>query len=68
MLCPVCSKTINTDDKMMIGVDRPYVNIWFHKECVRMVDINKFLSENWEMCYNIYRDQQKTKKNVKRRE
>lgn len=34
MTCPVCqSEIFFEDDKFMLGIERPYMNIWFHKDC-----------------------------------
>ena len=38
----------------MIGLDVPYVNLFFHKECYlqNVSDINAYLSQKIKECYN----------------
>lgn len=58
MICLVCKKEVLKDqDKFMVGLDIPYVNLWFHRECYRQIenDINNFVLQNIEMVYNYNR-------------
>jgi hypothetical protein len=48
----------------MVGLDIPYINIWFHKECFRSIkeSINDFMSQNIELVYNIVEGKNNDKK------
>ena len=47
--------------EFLLGVDRPYVNIYIHKECIKMDGIGQFVAQNKEKLYNIYSEQIKSK-------
>lgn len=55
----------------MIGIDIPYINIWFHYSCFREVKefLNEFLQKNLEKWYNNYVEEVKNgrKSNYRRR-
>lgn len=35
---------IKKDDAYMIGLDRPYINLWFHRKCKNKIkDMQKYL-------------------------
>lgn len=37
--CFACEKEIeNPEDVFMLGLDRPYVNLWFHRVCLDKID------------------------------
>lgn len=37
--CFVCKKKLNSfEGVFMLGLDRPYVNLWFHKVCFNEID------------------------------
>ena len=37
MICFDCKKEIETgEDKLMLGLDKPYINLWFHKHCYKL--------------------------------
>jgi len=76
MICFKCGKEITEEwkndklvnsDGIMIGLDKPYVNIWFHRECEKNVDLNQFLSDNVDkiadLCYNKGEKRAKENKN-----
>jgi hypothetical protein len=50
MICFHCAKEIlETDKKHMIGLDVPYINIFFHTSCYNLnvsSNINEYLSNN----------------------
>ena len=59
MRCPYCIEHIKDDDDvMMIGLDKPYLNLYMHKGCYSRVaeHINKFLQENSEIIEQIYKE------------
>lgn len=35
--CFVCGEKLE-EDIFMLGLDRPYVNLWFHLECLNKLD------------------------------
>jgi uncharacterized protein YmfQ (DUF2313 family) len=52
-ICIVCKKDVlKTDDKKMIGLEIPYVNLYIHKECYNEIKdtLEEFMKENLE-CY-----------------
>lgn len=66
-ICPVCQKQIEKNDLFMVGVDKPYFNVFMHKQCFKMIDINSWLAENGEMLYNNYVNSSERGKNAKRK-
>ena len=36
--CFKCGKKIKEDNRFMLGLDKPYVNLWFHKACFDKID------------------------------
>ena len=41
MMCFFCSKEIDdSSEKFMLGLDKPYVNLWFHRDCWRKIKNN----------------------------
>ena len=52
-LCFYCNKLI-VGEYYLLGLDIPYVNLWFHKECFKLVlpKLLLYLTENAERCYN----------------
>ena len=54
-ICPVCDEEIKEDDKkFMLGIDKPYINVWFHRACYKSVesDLLLFLQKNIKKWYN----------------
>lgn len=46
---------VKTKDAYMIGLDRPYINLWFHKKCKNKIkDMYKFLMESQETWRNLW--------------
>lgn len=38
-MCPICEKDIQkTDDKFMVALDKPYLNVFFHRECYLLIE------------------------------
>lgn len=47
--------TKKKDKLIMIGLDRPYINVWFHKSCFDEIGWEKmgsFLQDSKEIWYN----------------
>lgn len=70
MNCIVCEEELlKEQERIMVGVDIPYVNVWFHRPCYRQIkdELNEFLQKNLEKWYNKYveedKNDRKTKKN-----
>jgi hypothetical protein len=60
--CFVCNKEIE-DDYRMIGVDKPYVNLFFHKACLSSVgDLSIYLVQNAKRVYNYKENSEKSRK------
>jgi hypothetical protein len=61
MRCFSCEKEIETTDKKrMVAIDTPYLNLWFHFECLRQItDLRSYLSEH----YKLLEKYEKTRKN-----
>lgn len=65
MKCFHCDKEfIETDRKYMLGLDIPYVNLWFHLGCWYDIrgELDDFLETNNEKVYLMYNESLKTKK------
>ncbi len=56
MICIVCRKELRLeDDKFMLALDRPYLNLWVHKSCWNQIKDNLkdfFTQEVIEFMYN----------------
>lgn len=70
-ICFYCEQEIKEDEpETMIGVDIPYVNIWFHRtELRKITDLNSYLAQNAEKIYNYREKSDEIRKtnNAKRR-
>jgi hypothetical protein len=67
MICFHCGKEIGDLDKyQMIGLDKPYINIYFHKpDCwisVGWEDLNAYLALNLQKIYNYRENDTKNRK------
>lgn len=67
MICFYCGKELVEEDKrQMVGLDVPYLNIWFHKPfCwseANSPDLNTYLASKIEMIYNELSKENKRKK------
>lgn len=55
LLCIHCGKDITVGDHFMYGLDRPYINIFFHIDCFKKIGgldkIDEYLAENEKMLY-----------------
>lgn len=63
--CPVCNQEIlYTERPFMIGLEKPYMNIFFHKECYNQVEGNmtEFLDENIDNILALVKDMKKKNK------
>lgn len=66
MLCPVCLKIMNNPElEFMLGIERPYMNIYLHLECKKTINLHDFISQNAELLYNIHSEQLKSKERRK---
>ena len=67
LTCFACEKEIlETDKKQMVGLDVPYTNLWFHKDCyLHISDLNLYLPENIKKVYNWVNNENKSNKNKK---
>jgi hypothetical protein len=67
MICFDCKKEIETEqDKIMLGLDIPYVNLWFHRNCYKLnveADMNVYLGKNMLLVYNYRENEDKKGKN-----
>jgi hypothetical protein len=69
MNCILCEEQIlKEQDKMMVGLDIPYINIWFHRICYREISsfLNEFLQKNFEKWYNNYMEEVKNDEKSKK--
>jgi len=51
MICIYCKKEIKKgDDKFMLGLEKPYINLPLHRGCYKKIKNNllEFLNENLE--------------------
>ena len=58
-ICPTCEKEVLPDDvKFWLGLDRPYLNILFHRSCYLAIRgyLKEFLTENIEKILQIYNE------------
>jgi hypothetical protein len=48
MICPYCDQEIKYDDlKFLCGIDKPYLNVWFHRSCYKSIDnLFEYVSNN----------------------
>ena len=66
MICFKCNKEIKQEDKkFMYGLDRPYINLFFHEDCWSKIerDIEVYLTQNVDLVYNYIEKQGKKVKN-----
>lgn len=64
--CFYCDEDITTEQsKFMLGIERPYVNLWFHRACYALVrgDLEAYLILNLKKVYNYREESGKTSKN-----
>lgn len=64
--CFHCGNDINPADYKMYALDKPYVNLFFHKECFSLVGgydgIEVYLTQKVEMVYNYCINSNKVRK------
>ena len=68
-ICLMCDKEILVDDKkQMIGIDIPYINVWFHKDCYGTINgLSSFLQNNTDKIYNmIWKERENGRKSIRR--
>lgn len=59
MKCPLCHEYVLWErGKHLVAVDTPvYMNLIFHQKCYESIlDIDQFISENFQLCYNYWRE------------
>jgi hypothetical protein len=64
VICFYCGEIIKKEDKkFMLGIEKPYCNIWFHRACFILVneDLPKYLQENASKILEYRRNQDKNK-------
>jgi len=66
--CFDCNKPIDDiNDYKMVGIDIPYVNIFFHKSCFILIggygNIREYATQRSELVYNYLNNINKTRKN-----
>ena len=59
--CFYCGKEINvTDSKRMVPLEKPYMNLFFHLDCLNEIpDINLYLTENQNLLQEYSRSKYK---------
>jgi hypothetical protein len=67
MICFHCGKEIGDERKELVGLDKPYINLYFHTpdcyELANIPDLNTYLALNVKKVYNyIEKDGKKGKK------
>jgi hypothetical protein len=67
-ICPKCRREIKEQDlKFMLGIDRPYRNIWFHRSCFKSLvypdDFPELLSLTVKLWYNTEYNIKSSRKN-----
>ena len=53
--CLATGKSISSNLWFMVAVERPYANLWFHRECYKSYtedELIQFLSNNYKIWYN----------------
>jgi len=67
MICFHCGEIIDVlQNRSMIGLDTPYVNLWFHRECFDLNvknTTNAYLLQNIKLCYTYQENENKKGKN-----
>ena len=67
-ICFECTKAIeDVNDYKMVGIDVPYVNLFFHKSCFILIggygNISEYCTLNAQRCYNYAINMSERKKN-----
>jgi hypothetical protein len=67
-ICFDCNKAIeDVNDYKMVGIDVPYVNLFFHKSCFILIggygNIHEYATQRLEMVYNYIENINKIRKN-----
>lgn len=53
--CKYKNREQKNEKLVMIAIDRPYKNVWFHKSCLEEIGtkkLSKFLQDSIEIWYN----------------
>jgi len=53
--CLITKKDIKSDLWYMVALEKPYTNLWFHRECYKLYteeELKEFLVENYKIWYN----------------
>lgn len=66
--CFFCNNVINPEDtKRMVPLEKPYVNLFFHLDCFRLVpDLVVYLTKNLERVYNYKENRKESEKKGKK--
>ena len=58
--CLMCNEELLFNDRFMLAVDRPYLNLWIHKECFKthtykdfIKKISEYIVKNDIKCENV---------------
>jgi hypothetical protein len=67
-MCFECNKPIDDiNDYRMVGIDIPYVNLFFHKSCFMSMGgyggIREYITQRSKQVYNYLENINKTRKN-----
>ena len=58
ILCPVCDKPLEQPDVYMVPIERPYMNIYFHRSCYKTLGdeegVHNFVKDNLQKLIKIY--------------
>lgn len=62
-VCPMCLDVVSIDDYYMVALEKPYLNLFFHRDCLKKVeDMFCFLTENVDKWYNIGENSAKSRR------
>ena len=75
MWCVNCREEVERKmgEYTMVAVDVPYINLFFHKKCLEDIEkkynnnLSLYLTENYEIWYNIYEEYEKANKKRRKR-
>jgi hypothetical protein len=60
MICLICNKEILKEDlRFFFGNDKPYFNLWLHRQCYISTDMENFIKENVTSILSGYKNNTK---------
>jgi len=63
MKCFYCDKDVEPEQpKFWLGLDKPYINLLFHKECYNNVDAEQYVQDNVEKIFNVLKERDNGRK------